>query len=109
MKTWLTSYGDARFRASLERLMASARGHGIDECRSWSRDALERTSLYRTHRATLDEWPGGGFWLWKPFIVKETLREMAPGDILVYSDAGIEITKSLQPLFEIGPARTNPM
>lgn len=101
MKTWIVSYADAAFLSGRERLMQSAARCGIDELRPWGRDALERSSLYRMHKPVLDMVRGGGYWLWKPFIVKETLKEMAPGDLLIYSDAGIEIIADLSPLFQI--------
>lgn len=101
MKRWLTCYGDAAFQRSRERLVESAARHGIDEVCPWTREALEATSFYHEHRALLDRRRGGGYWLWKPFIVDDTLRRMAPGDVVVYCDAGLEIVASLDPLFAI--------
>jgi uncharacterized protein YndB with AHSA1/START domain len=101
MKIWMTSYADAAYRLSGERLVASAARYGIEEHRHWGREALERTSFYRMHRAVLDQRRGGGYWLWKPFIIHEALKDMAPGDLLVYADSGIEIIAPLHPLFEI--------
>jgi uncharacterized protein YndB with AHSA1/START domain len=101
MRTWIVSYGDAAFATSRQRLMDSAARYGIDERRAWDREALERTILYQTHRATLDELRGGGYWLWKPFIIMETLKELAFGDLLVYADAGIEIIGEPAPLFQL--------
>ena len=34
---------------------------------------------------------GGGYWLWKPYILHKTLNDMDDGDILVYCDAGCVI------------------
>jgi uncharacterized protein YndB with AHSA1/START domain len=105
VKTWIVSYADAAFASSLDRLMASAARYAIDERRPWRREALERTALYRLHATTLDLLRGGGYWLWKPFIITQTLHEMAPGDLLVYADAGIEIVDHLDPLFRLCAAR----
>ncbi len=101
MKTWIVSYADAAFESARERLMASAARHGIEARRPWGREALVRTGLYGLFASVLDRPRGGGYWLWKPFIIKETLRDMAEGDLLVYSDAGVEIVADLDPLFEI--------
>lgn len=109
MKTWIVSYGDAAFRLSLQRLMSSAARFGIDEQRPWDRDALQKTSLYAVHKSLLGERRGAGYWLWKPFIIKETLKEMGPGDILVYSDAGIEIVADLAPMLDICATRSDVM
>lgn len=34
---------------------------------------------------------GLGFWLWKPYLIMDTLETMEMGDVLVYADAGCEI------------------
>lgn len=101
MRTWLVSYADAAYRLAQERLMDSAARYGIDRLRPWTRDALERTSFYRMHQAVLDEPRGGGYWLWKPFVITQTLKDMAPDDLLAYSDAGMEVIADVQPLFAL--------
>ncbi len=105
MKTWLVAYADEAFLSSAQRLVESARLHGLDECRLWTRQALEQTAFYRIHKSVLDHLRGGGYWLWKPFVIAETLKELAPGDLLVYADAGLELTASFDPLFELCRAR----
>lgn len=37
---------------------------------------------------------GGGYWCWKPYIIRKTLHDMADGDILVYMDGGCTIHNS---------------
>jgi uncharacterized protein YndB with AHSA1/START domain len=101
MTTWITAYADAAFLSARDLLMVSAARHGIDQLRPWGREALEQTLLYAMHRRTLDSPRGGGYWLWKPYIIQQTLREMTPGDLLIYSDAGVEIVADLSPLFAI--------
>lgn len=101
MSRWLTSYADAAFQSARDRLMDSAARHGIDVLRPWGREDLERTGFYQVQRGVLDRPRGGGYWLWKPFVMLETLKEMRDGDLLVYSDAGIEIIADLDPLFDL--------
>jgi uncharacterized protein YndB with AHSA1/START domain len=101
MKTWIVSYADALFISSQERLVESAHQYSINEIRSWDRDWLERTSFYSLHQAILDLKRGAGYWLWKPFIIEETLKEMEDGDVVIYSDAGIEIIGDLSPLIDL--------
>jgi uncharacterized protein YndB with AHSA1/START domain len=101
MKTWIVSYANASFLSSQERLIESALRHHINKTRSWNRELLERTTLYKMHHAILDLPRGAGYWLWKPFIIKETLKEMGNGDVLIYSDAGVEIIGDLSPLIDL--------
>lgn len=101
MHNWIVSYADAAFRTSQQRLMASAVGHGVNHIRQWCRKDLERTTLYMMNKAVLDKTRGGGYWLWKPFIIKETLKELDEDDVLIYSDAGMEIVADIRPVVEI--------
>lgn len=41
---------------------------------------------------------GGGYWLWKPYIIKKTLFEIKENDFLVYCDSGAMYVKSILPL-----------
>ena len=34
---------------------------------------------------------GHGYWLWKPYLIRKTIRGMKDGDVLTYADAGCEI------------------
>ena len=66
---------------------------------------LHRTAFYSENKAILDLARGAGYWLWKPFIISETLKEMEEGDCLIYSDSGIEVVADLTPLFRIALER----
>jgi uncharacterized protein YndB with AHSA1/START domain len=101
MRTCIVSYADASFRLAQQTLNQSARRFGIQECRGWDRKALEQTILYKMHQPVLDMRRGAGYWLWKPFIIKEALKEMEAGDLVLYSDAGIEIVADVSPLLEL--------
>jgi hypothetical protein len=99
VKTHLVSYADARGLASQQALERTAGAHGFHVMHSWDRTRIEQSSLYREHRAMLDYPRGSGYWLWKPYVIAETLREMAVGEIVVYADVDTEIVAPLAPLF----------
>ena len=45
--------------------------------------------FWNTHGRFIESNPRGyGYWLWKSYLVKNQLRSMNEGDILVYADAG---------------------
>lgn len=49
--------------------------------------------LYR--QSSLMEYKkGGGYWIWKPYIIYQTLLNLKEGDIVVYADAGCEMLDS---------------
>jgi hypothetical protein len=101
IKSYLVSYASEKFLASQERLAKSALRNGIDEIVAWNRSAMERTTFYKMHKDILDQTRGAGYWLWKSFIIEELLTKIAPGDVLVYLDAGVEVVADLFPLFKL--------
>jgi len=40
---------------------------------------------------------GGGYWIWKPYLILKTLLEMNDNDILIYCDAAISFVSSINP------------
>lgn len=83
------TYGNEKFRQSRERIAQEARDTG------WFRDVKiytpenigdEYTNKYGDF---VNSHPrGGGYWLWKPYIIWQHLKTMADGDFLVYFDSG---------------------
>ncbi len=44
---------------------------------------------------------GGGYWVWKPYIILNTLKNTKEGDIIFYCDSGALFIKDLKPIFDI--------
>jgi hypothetical protein len=42
----------------------------------------------------INEKRGGGYWLWKPYIIHDMLQKMNDDDILVYADAGCSLNRN---------------
>lgn len=57
----------------------------------YSSETLRSTSFYLENKKILDEKRGAGYWLWKPYIIYETLLSLKDGDILLYQDIGDQI------------------
>ncbi len=101
MRILLTNLSNKLYEASRFRLNESALRFGVDEVRSFDFEELRPTAFYAENKEILDQ-PGGlGYWLWKPYIVLEALRSVPDNSIVVYSDSGIEIMASLDPLLWI--------
>ncbi len=79
------TYGDDNYKSSVKRIVAEARALGLfDEVRAYTPADLPEPFLTYTK-----EWRrGGGYWLWKPYIIHHELERSAEGDIVVYADAG---------------------
>ena len=55
-----------------------------------------------THSAILTQSTGGGFWLWKPYIILKTLIErMSDNDLLMYQDADSYLVDDAGPLLKL--------
>jgi len=101
MNVVLTNLSSKKFEESRRRLNSSARAFGIRDIRSYDFEEIKRTPFYTQHRDILDQPTGMGYWLWKPYIVSETLKSVDEGDIVIYCDSGIEIIADLSPLLAI--------
>lgn len=87
-KNVFLTYANEAFIEPGEAFRKSALNVGFDEAILYTRDRLEETEFYRSNMSILDEPRGNGFWLWKPYIIYETLQTLGPDDVLVYNDAG---------------------
>jgi hypothetical protein len=88
MKIHLTTFATLDYQAAQARLHATARECGIDAIDAWNLPRLRATSFYRENAGILEQRRGAGYWLWKPYILLETLRHVAPGDLVLYHDCG---------------------
>lgn len=52
------------------------------------------------HRDILCNVRGNGYWIWKPYIIKDALSKLEDGDYLFYCDAGAIFVKSLDYLIK---------
>lgn len=101
MRTVLTNLSNQLYEASRSRLNESATRFGIEEVRSYDFEELRTTPFFAENKEILDQHAGLGYWLWKPYIVLQALKDLPEGAIVVYSDSGIEIIASIDPLLRI--------
>lgn len=101
MKVVLTNLSNHLFQESRFRLNNSARQFGIEHINSYDFEQIRQTPFYAQHKEILDIPTGSGCWLWKPYIILETLRPLNEGDIVVYADSGLELIAPIDPLIKI--------
>lgn len=80
------TYADVRYKESLKRLRRQARASGLfDKVVAYTPadlpPAISGSSLMAFPR-------GGGYWVWKPYLIVRTLAEAAEGDVVYYMDSG---------------------
>lgn len=80
------TYGNEKYYKSLQRIKKEAETTGrFDEIRIFTDKDLP---AYITNHELFKFSRGGGYWLWKPWVVLETMKDMDDEDILVFSDSG---------------------
>lgn len=88
MRKYLISYGDDKYAAQKEFFKENAEKSGFfDEIQLYGPENIEheyRSHLNEIFAASI----GGGYWLWKPYIIKKMLEEINEDDILCYLDCG---------------------
>ena len=109
-KIFLT-YGNNNFKKSRERIKNEANSLNIfDDCIiETDKNILNDIDFKKTltndyFKKVFESNRGGGYWIWKPYIIHKHLSELNDGDILVYSDAGCKIennSKTIQKFNEI--------
>jgi hypothetical protein len=102
MSVYLASFSTPNFAKSHAILDKSARKQGIKNIFHYTFETdVKGTPFYEKNRAIFDIPRGIGYWLWKPYLILESLKKMNEGEVLVYADSGVEIIKPLTPVLEI--------
>lgn len=83
------SYGDNRYYESVRRVSRQARKMRIfDKVIAYTEKDLPKfittSPLFQYKR-------GGGYWLWKPWIILETMKNSKSNDVIFYVDAGCSL------------------
>ena len=87
----LITYGDRNYARSKWVLAQEAAQFGFSNIHTRGPETLP-AEFVRAHAGFFERnGKGGGFWLWKPFIVNELLSLINEGDFLFYADAGCAI------------------
>ena len=88
------TFSDKSMTISARLCCDSAIKAGADESFLYNKESLSDEFLQANHE-TLRNFRGAGFWLWKPYIIFEQLKDTKPGDFLIYTDAGLQINAEI--------------
>ena len=96
MKKYFINYASGGFKNSQREALERAKEYGFST-QGYSEIDLDLT--FSTHyKKILTESKGAGYWLWKPYIIKQKLKEINKGDYLIYMDSGGKFIKDPTPL-----------
>lgn len=85
------TYGNSKYYNSLKRIKREAiESNEFDEIKIYTDTDLP---LDITNHSLFSYKRGGGYWLWKPYICLDALKECGEDDIIIYSDCGNKVFK----------------
>jgi len=87
----LVTFSDASMSNSARLCIQLAAEHGVDLPRWVQHEEFRKTEFYAQHRELLSASRGLGYWAWKPWVILEVMKDAKDGDVVIYSDAGVEI------------------
>jgi len=101
MNIQLISFATPNFYFSQYKLIKTAKQFGINNIYLYNHQDFKKTIFYKENITITSQNRGAGYWIWKPYYIYEHLLNIQEGEILVYSDSGIQIIANLDPLFKI--------
>lgn len=94
------NYADNNFKNAQEFNTKSAYKKGnVDKVIEYSPNDIDN-DFFCKYKKILTQSRGGGYWLWKPYIIKKTLDLLSDGDYLFYCDSGAYYCNSVDYLIE---------
>lgn len=90
-KIYFLTYADSKYERQQNALCAQAIASGqFDTVIPYTRERFEKdfAYFYQKYRHILDQERGAGYWLWKPHIIMEMMKQLDEGDLLLYVDCG---------------------
>lgn len=97
---YLINYAENRYLKAQSMSTASGYVFGFDNVMQYSKGDLA-TTFYMDNNHILDQSRGAGYWLWKPYLILETLKNIKDGDILMYIDSGACFVSHAGTLFKM--------
>lgn len=105
---YLCSFADSRMFPTLERVRRQAEASLFFK-KVFLYDEYLLDDLFRKKfsEQLIKGCRGFGYWVWKPYVILETLKKMPNGSVLLYMDAGCWINKKGNEIFELFVNRTS--
>jgi hypothetical protein len=97
----LITYATENMSKAAAKCSASALKYGVNETHRFRPDSYPEWNSFNTfNKDILSQERGGGYWIWKPYFILLTMHDLKDGDILIYSDAGVEFINSVHHIID---------
>ena len=93
------NYANMPYKKAQEYCTRSAYLYGIDKVYEYGPDDISEDFMLK-NKAILEKKRGGGYWLWKPYVICETLKKIEYGDYLFYIDSGSYFINNVNSIVE---------
>jgi hypothetical protein len=94
-KISLITYGNENYKRAKERIWREAEEMGCFNggITLYGPENLS-DEFKKATKGVIDQGRGGGYWIWKPFVIMDALSKANENDIVVYADSGCTLHKS---------------
>ena len=92
-------YADERMTKAQQICSLSALRYGANNSITMSINDIPSTYLDLAHPTILES-RGAGYWVWKPIVIYNVLKDIPDGSRLIYTDSGLEIVGDLRTIGE---------
>jgi hypothetical protein len=90
----LVTYSDSKMSKSALLCCQSASKNGVEVIWPQNTDTISH-EFYLMNSDILRHERGAGYWLWKPYSIYKALLNANEGDVVIYSDAGVEFVANV--------------
>ncbi len=91
------TFSDHRMTVSAGKCIQSALKFGCDSTNHFMPSNIDPEFVEANYDILMQE-RGAGYWLWKPYFILKMLEQSENGDLIVYTDAGIEFVADVHNL-----------
>lgn len=96
----VVTYSDEHMSKAKELCWRSAMRHGCNDFDCYWPFNID-SKFKAKNEKVLSQDRGSGYWLWKPYVINDSMSEMKDGDILIYSDAGVEFVNNVDHIISV--------
>lgn len=95
----VVNYANDPYKGTQHYCTASAYKYGADVVYEYGPSDIDN-AFYKKNKYILDQKRGGGYWLWKPYVICKVLDKIGYGDYLFYVDSGSYFVNDINPLIQ---------
>lgn len=88
------SYADKAYKYAQRLNRKSALKFGADKAITYGPEQISE-SFKQKNIEIWNQKRGGGYWIWKPYVIKDALNRVEDGDYVIYTDAGVAFVNDI--------------